>query len=107
MPQKDTLDNLHTPVCFRILSSSFTSVSIFSVSCYSIVSVSVGTSPVLFVLNWLKIDVPVCLSAWPPGMTVPVSLIVLIFNDLKLTVYMERGGGRGLPGARKKEGGKY
>jgi hypothetical protein len=42
MPQKDTLDNLRTPVCFRILSSSFTSVSIFSLSCYSIVSISVG-----------------------------------------------------------------
>jgi hypothetical protein len=69
MPQKDTLDNLRTPVCFRILSSSFTSVSIFSVSCYSIISVSVGTSLVLFVLNWLMFDVPVCLSAWPPGMT--------------------------------------
>ncbi len=41
MPQKDTLDNLRTPVCFRILSSSFTSVSIFSFSCYSIVSISV------------------------------------------------------------------
>jgi hypothetical protein len=35
MPQKDTLDNLRTPVCFRIPSSSFTSVSIFSVWCYS------------------------------------------------------------------------
>ncbi len=43
MPQKDTLDNLRTPVCFRILSSSFTSVSIFSVSYYSIVSISVVT----------------------------------------------------------------
>ncbi len=42
MPQKDTLDNLRTPVCFRILSSSVTSVSIFSVSCYSIVSISVS-----------------------------------------------------------------
>jgi hypothetical protein len=42
MPQKDTLNNLGTPVCFRIPSSSFTSVSIFSVSCYSIVSISVG-----------------------------------------------------------------
>ncbi len=41
MPQKDTLDNLRTPVCFRILSSLLTSVSIFSVSCYSIVSISV------------------------------------------------------------------
>jgi hypothetical protein len=41
MPQKDTLDNLLTPVCFRILSSSLPSVSIFSVSCYSIVSISV------------------------------------------------------------------
>ncbi len=41
MPQKDTLDNLRTPVCFRILSSSFTSVSVFSVSCYSILSISV------------------------------------------------------------------
>ncbi len=38
MPQKDTLDNLRTPVCFRILSTSFTSVSIFSVWCYSSVS---------------------------------------------------------------------
>ncbi len=35
MPQKDTLDNLRTPVCFRILSSSLTSVSIFSVCWYS------------------------------------------------------------------------
>jgi hypothetical protein len=41
MPQKDTLDNLRTPICFRILTSSFTSVSIFSLSCYSIVSISV------------------------------------------------------------------
>jgi hypothetical protein len=41
MPQKDTLDNLRTPLCFRILSSYFTSVSIFSLSCYSIVSISV------------------------------------------------------------------
>ncbi len=40
MPQKDTLDNLRTPVCFRILSSSFTSVSIFSFCCYSRVSIS-------------------------------------------------------------------
>jgi hypothetical protein len=32
---------LRTPVCFRILSSSFTSVSIFSVCCYYIVSISV------------------------------------------------------------------
>jgi hypothetical protein len=45
MPQKDTLDNLRTPVCFRILSSSLTSVSIFSLSCYSIVSISVIYSP--------------------------------------------------------------
>jgi hypothetical protein len=40
MPQKDTLDNLRTPVCFRIPSTSFTSVSIFSVWCYSSVSIS-------------------------------------------------------------------
>ncbi len=37
MPQKEILDNVRTPVCFRILSSSLTSVSIFSVCCYSIV----------------------------------------------------------------------
>ncbi len=41
MPQKDTLDNQRTPVCFRILSSALTSVSIFSVSCYCLVSISV------------------------------------------------------------------
>jgi hypothetical protein len=41
MPQKDTLDKLRTPICFRILSMSFTSVSIFSVCCYSSVSISV------------------------------------------------------------------
>ncbi len=63
MPQKDTLDNLRTPVCFRILSSSFTSVSIFSLSCYSIVSISVDgttlrpiysgwTVPLLFERSW-------------------------------------------------------
>jgi hypothetical protein len=40
--QKETLENVRTPVCFRILSSSLTSVSIFSVCCYSIVSISVG-----------------------------------------------------------------
>ncbi len=44
MPQKDTLENVRTPVCFRILSSSLTSVSIFSVWCYSSVSISVLTS---------------------------------------------------------------
>ena len=32
---------LRTPVCFRILTSSLTSVSIFSVCCYSILSISV------------------------------------------------------------------
>jgi hypothetical protein len=32
----------HVPVCFRILSSSLTSVSIFSVWCYSSVSISVS-----------------------------------------------------------------
>ncbi len=41
MPQKETLKNVRTPVCFRILSSSLTSVSIFSVCCYSSVSISV------------------------------------------------------------------
>ncbi len=41
MPQKDTLENVRTPVCFRILSPSLTSVSIFSVWCYSSVSISV------------------------------------------------------------------
>jgi hypothetical protein len=40
--QKETLENVRTPVCFRILSSSLTSVSIFSVCCYSIVSISVS-----------------------------------------------------------------
>ncbi len=35
---------LRTPVCFRILSSSLTSVSIFSVWCYSSVSISVDLS---------------------------------------------------------------
>jgi hypothetical protein len=44
LPQKETLDKLRTPVCFRILSSSLSSVSMFSVCCYrySIVSISVG-----------------------------------------------------------------
>jgi hypothetical protein len=41
MPQKETLENVRTPLCFRILSLSLTSVSIFSVCCYSIVSISV------------------------------------------------------------------
>ncbi len=41
MPQKETLENVRTPVCFHILSSSPNSVSIFSVCCYSIVSISV------------------------------------------------------------------
>ncbi len=41
MPQKDTLEMLCTPVCFRILSMSFSSVSIFFVCCYSSVSISV------------------------------------------------------------------
>jgi hypothetical protein len=40
--QKETLENVRTPVCFHILSSSLTSVSIFSDCCYSIVSISVG-----------------------------------------------------------------
>jgi hypothetical protein len=44
MPQKDILDKLRTPVCFRILSTSFTSVSIFSFCCYSSVSISVVSS---------------------------------------------------------------
>ncbi len=42
-PQKDALENVRTPVCFRILSSSLTSVSMFSVWCYSSVSISVVT----------------------------------------------------------------
>jgi hypothetical protein len=49
MPQKDTLDNLRTPVCFRILSTSFTSVSIFSVWCYSSVSISMVVSLVTII----------------------------------------------------------
>ena len=42
MPQKDTLDDVAYTVHLyaRILSSSLTSVSIFSVCCYSIVSIS-------------------------------------------------------------------
>jgi hypothetical protein len=44
MPQKETLDKFRTPVSFRILSSSLTSVTIFSVCCYSIVSISVAIS---------------------------------------------------------------
>ncbi len=47
--------NLRTPVCFRILSSSFTSVSIFSLSCYSIVSISAVPS-VLF--HWYDVLKP-------------------------------------------------
>jgi hypothetical protein len=45
MPQKETPIILRTPVCFRILSSSLTSVSIFSVCCYSIISISVVSPP--------------------------------------------------------------
>ncbi len=56
MPQKDTLDNLRTPVCFRILSSSFTSVSIFSVSCYSIVSISVIQTVTRSKSYWSMLD---------------------------------------------------
>ncbi len=41
LPQKETLDKLCTPVCFCIRSLSLSSVSIFSVFCYSIVSISV------------------------------------------------------------------
>ncbi len=40
-PRRTTWTVLRTPVCFRILSTSFTSVSIFSVCCYSSVSISV------------------------------------------------------------------
>ncbi len=39
LPQKETLDKLHTPICFRILSPSLCSVSIFSFCCYSIVCI--------------------------------------------------------------------
>jgi hypothetical protein len=48
MLQKETLENVHKPVCFRILSSSLTSVSIFSVCCYSSVSIS-GIPPNIMV----------------------------------------------------------
>ncbi len=41
MPQKDTLDNVTYTCMLSILSTSFTSVSIFSVCCYSSVSISV------------------------------------------------------------------
>ncbi len=40
MLQKETLKNVRTPVCFRILSTSCSSVSVFSVCCYSSVSIS-------------------------------------------------------------------
>ncbi len=40
-PRRTTWMMLRTPVCFRILSSSLTSVSIFSVWCYSSVSILV------------------------------------------------------------------
>jgi hypothetical protein len=76
MPQKDTLDNLRTPVCFRIPSSSFTSVSIFSVSCYSIVSISVilTMSPLWLSCRWpfnlAGKWTPVLSSRWSEGFTV-------------------------------------
>ncbi len=44
MLQKGTLENVRTPLCFRILSTSFSSVSIFSVCCYSSVSISMVLS---------------------------------------------------------------
>ncbi len=40
-PRRTPWMMLRTPVCFCILSSSLASVSIFSVCCYSIVSISV------------------------------------------------------------------
>ncbi len=46
MPQKVSLEVLRTPIGFCILSTSFTSVSIFSVCCYSSVSISVGETQV-------------------------------------------------------------
>jgi hypothetical protein len=49
--QKESLENVRTSVCFRILSSSLTSVSVFSVCCYSIVSISVvGTAANKYVI---------------------------------------------------------
>ena len=63
MPQKDTLDNLRTPVCFRILSMSFTSVSIFSVWCYSSVSIS------MILTNVLNSD---CIC-WPLNLSLCIS----------------------------------
>jgi hypothetical protein len=63
MPQKDTLDNLRTPVCFRILSTSFTSVSIFSVWCYSSVSIS------MILTNVLNSD---CIC-WPLNLSLCIS----------------------------------
>jgi len=55
-------DNLRTPVCFRILSSSLTCVSIFSVCCYSIVSISV-VGPLLIFFISLRRHSPV----WEEG----------------------------------------
>jgi hypothetical protein len=63
MPQKDALDNLRTPVCFRILSTSFTSVSIFSVWCYSSVSIS------MILTNVLNSD---CIC-WPLNLSLCIS----------------------------------
>ncbi len=42
-PRRTPWIMLRRPVCFRILSSPLTSVSIFSVCCYSIVSISLDT----------------------------------------------------------------
>ncbi len=44
-PKKETLDNIAYTCMLSILSKSFTSVSIFSVCCYSSVSISVLIPP--------------------------------------------------------------
>jgi hypothetical protein len=102
MPQKDTLDNLRTPVCFRIPSSSFTSVSIFSVWCYSSVLYLNDyciPSPVAGVLDepWSQLaplslhTLKPCPSyvAWRAGMATPLSgfsWVRFVYNSQPSTV---------------------
>ncbi len=80
--QKEALENVRTPVCFRILSSSLTSVSISSVCCYSIVSISVvggldGSNSILSVCLLTSCS----LVRTPPGVEVsPPSLL----NQIRL-----------------------
>jgi hypothetical protein len=49
---------LRTPVCFRILSSSLTSISIFSVWCYSSVSISVAGATIHRLAGWYGNPMP-------------------------------------------------